>query len=306
MPTLTGFPTLIDVAKLDAGVGRDVIDETIAFYPELQTLPSETMPGTTLELSVLKDLPTASFRNANEGTPRRKAEFETKIFQTFIVDQQVAVDKQGVLNASKDPARFLMNQTKPHMKAVMAHICKQMWYGVKNDAKGFPGLIAQYSADADHEVDVTGTADKSSVWFLEVSPENLTFVFGNDTSLTMSEDWKPETVYDANNNPLQALVNWINGRVGFKLANKHKAVRIKNIGIANGKTLTDEHMYGALALCDELGMVPNLIVGRGRSFEQLRKSRTSYNPTGAPPGVLNNWEGIPLLRTINISKSETI
>lgn len=300
---LTGFNTLDDVAKLDAGAGYPVIDETIAFYPELQNIPAEVMTGSTMELSILKTLPSASFRNANEGTPRRKAEFENKVFQTAIIDQQVGVDVQGVLKASKDQARFLINQAKPHMKAVLNHICKQMYYGTTNDAKGFPGLVSQYANDAAHEINVAGGSAKSSVWFLQVGSENLHFLYGNDQSLTMNEDWKEETIYDASNNPLQGLTNWINGRVGFRLANKNSAVRIKNIAAAT-QTLTDTFMYQALQKCEELGMVPNLIVGNPRSFEQIRAARTTYSPTGAPAPKLRDWEGIPILSTINVSVAE--
>jgi hypothetical protein len=300
---LTGYNTLLQVAKLDAGAGYAVIDETIAFYPELSQIPAATMTGSTMELSVLKTLPTASFRNANEGTPRRTAEFETRVFQTAIVDQQCAVDIQGVLKASKDQARFLINNSKPHMKAVLNLICKQLYYGTTNDAKGFPGLVSQYAADTQHEVNAGGAANKSSVWFLQVGPENLELLFGNDQSITMNEDWKQETVYDSNNNPLQALTNWINGRVGFRLANKHAAVRIKNLAAAT-QTLTDALMYQALQKCEEIGMTPNLIIGAPRSFEQMRAARTTYSPSGAPAPKIRDWEGIPILSTVNVNTSE--
>src|SRR3954470_12982429 len=97
---LTGFPTLLDVAQLDAGVGSEVISEVIAAYPEVAAFPVETMAGATMEVSVLTTLPTVQFRNANEGVARSKATFETRVFQTSILDAQVAVDVQGVLRAS--------------------------------------------------------------------------------------------------------------------------------------------------------------------------------------------------------------
>lgn len=304
---LTGFPTLQDVAKLDAGVGHEVIDEVIAAYPEVSAFPVEVMEGATKEISVLKTLPTASFRHANQGTARSKAEFEVRPFQTSIFDTQVAVDIQGVLRASKDQARFLKNQSAPFMRAVLKLLAKQIIYGVSNDAKGFPGLVHQYSADSSHEVDVTGTgATTSSVWFLQVAPDTMGVTFGNDQSLTMAADWKEETVYDASNNPLQALTNWINGRAGFELKNKHTAVRIKNISAATaGKMLTDAFLYQGLKVCEELGMTPNLILGSPRSFEQVRSSRTATSPTGAPAPKLREWEGIPIISSINVLNTET-
>lgn len=297
---------MLDVAKLDAGVGHEVIDEVIAMYPEVSAFPAETMQGATKEVSVLKTLPTASFRNANEGVTRSKAEFETKVFQTSIFDLQVAVDLQGVLKASKDQARFLKNQSLPSMRAVLKLIAKQIIYGSANDAKGFPGLVSQHAADTDHVYDVTGTGGTtSSVWFLQVGADTCGLTFGNEQSITMSDDWKEETVYDANSKPFQALTNWISGRGGFELRNKNASVRIKNIGTATNKTLTDAIMYQALQLCEQLGMTPNLILGSPRSFEQLRAARTATSPSGAPAPKLRDWEGIPIISSINVLNTET-
>lgn len=310
----TGFPTLLDVTKLDAGVGYPVINEVIAAFPEVNAFPVETIVGSTMEVSVLKTLPTVQFRNANEGVTRSKPDFETRPFQTFILDAQVAVDVQGVLQASKDQARFLQNQAMPFMRAALQLISKQIVYGnnaanaalVSQDAKGFPGLINQYSADSSHEYDVTGTgATTSSVWFLQVAPDTMNITFGNAQSITMAADWKEETVYDSNNKPFQALTNWINGRCGFLLKNKNSAVRIKNIGTAANKTLTDAIMYLGLQKCEELGMQPNLIIGSPRSFEQLRAARTATSPSGAPAPKIREWEGIPVISSINVRNTET-
>jgi hypothetical protein len=310
----TGFSTLLDVAALDAGVGYPVIDEVIAMFPEVSAFPVETMVGSTIEVSVLKTLPTVGFRNANEGTTRVKPEFEVRPFQTAIIDAQVAVDKQGVVNASKDQARFLMNQAMPFMRSTLRTIAKQIIYGnnasnasgIVNDAKGFPGLVNQYSADSAHEYDVTGTASTtSSVWFLQIAADTMGLSFGNEQTITMSADWKEETVYDSNSKPFQALTNYINGRVGFLLKNKNSAVRIKNIGTATNKTLTDAIMYLGLQKCEELGMQPNLIIGSPRSFEQLRAARTATSPSGAPAPKIREWEGIRVISTINVLNTET-
>lgn len=307
------YPTLLDVAKNDKGSGYPVIDETVQRYPELQVFPADTISGLAMELEVLTSLPGgSSFRNANEGTERTVPTFENRLFQAQLISRQVGVDI-GVVRQSKDQARFLLNRSKPQMEKAMVDIAKQTWYGQTGadgasallaDAKGFPGLIEQYQADSYHEVDATGSSDKSSIWLLELGPENLEYLFGEDQTLTMSDDWKEETLYDSNNRPYQGLVNWINGRVGLRLANKHRAIRIKNIGTANGKTLTDTLMFEALRKAEELNMVPNAIFGTPRSFYQLRSSRTPTNEKGKPVSRLTDWEGIPIHYTTNISNNE--
>lgn len=307
------YPTLLDVAKNDKGSAYPVIDETVDRFPELAVFPADTITGLSMELEVLTGLPGgSSFRNVNEGTARTVPTFENRLFQAMQVSRQVGVDL-GVVNSSKDQARFLVNRSKPQMQKAMVDIARQTWYGITGvdgngaligDAKGFPGLIEQYSPDTAHEVDATGTSAKTSVWFLELGPENIEHLYGNDETLTMADDWKEETLYDAAGHPYQGLSNWVNGRVGLRLANKHRAIRIKNIGTANGKTLTDALMFEALQKAEELGMVPNAIFGTPRSFYQLRASRTPTNEKGRPVSRLADWEGITIHYTTNISNNE--
>lgn len=299
-----GFLTLLDIAKLDKGSGYPVIDECIGRSRELELFPAATIDGATMELTVLTELPAVGFRTANSGSPRKKPEFATKIFQTAVIEEQVAVDIMGVLKASKDQARTLESQSKPFMKAVLKHIGKQIWYGTGNDVKGFPGLTLQYSPDSEHEVDATGSANLTSIWFLELGPENLETLFGNNASITMFDEWKEETVLDADNNPFLAATNWINGRPGVRLANKHAAVRIKNVGIANGKTATDALLGKGLQACRELEMEPTHIFMTPRSCEQIRSSRTATSPTGAPAPRPTDYEGISIIETNNLSNNE--
>lgn len=300
------FPTLLEVAKLDKGSGYDVIQEAIHSHAEIDLFPASTQSETTLDVTVLKSLPGGStFRRPNEGVLPTKSAFENKRFDMSLVDRRVEIDRDGVYARAKDKARFLVNQSKPQMEQALSDIAVQIIYGKLNDTnKGFPGLIAQAANDAQHVVDVTGTASKSSVWFLDINPASMELVFGADQSLTMEDEWTEETVFLGEDNArMKALTNRIFGWVGLRLLNINRVVRIKNIGVVENKTLTAEHMNTALNLCqDDLGFRPTHILGNGRSFEQLRLSlATDLLPD---PKRLNDFDGIPLVRSINISKSE--
>lgn len=300
----TGQLNLLDLKKLDAGIGFELIEESVSEAPELRIIPAEVIPGTEMKLTVRTHLPSVSFRHYNEGTARTKSAYEDRIFQTAILDHQVAVDKK-LVDGALDPARALENHMVGAIEASFRHIGKQMYYGTGNDEKGFPGLLAQMMIDADHEVDVTGTAAKSSVFFVRVARESLQFLFGSGTTINMQEDWKIETIHDAEGNPYQAFVNWLTGSVGLRLANRQACVRIKNIGTATDKTLTDKHMFSAYQkFVDACGAEPTHIFMTGRSQEQLRSSRTATNATGAPVPLVDNFQGIPILRSASISNAE--
>jgi hypothetical protein len=298
-------PTLLDIAKLDAGIGYPLIEEAVKLAPELQVVPADTITGTTMELTVRTGLPSVRFRNANEGVPRTKSSYETRTFQTHILDHQVAVDSQ-IVDGARDKGRLLENHTAGVFEAAMQYIGSQFYYGTGNDAKGFPGLLAQCKSGAAHTVDAGGADNKTSVWFLRLGRECVEFLFGNSQTIRLQDEWQLETVYDADGNPYKAYTNWMTGRVGMRLANKNCAVRIKNVeeSGANKKVVTDALLYAAYEKFTDFGMEPTHIFMNGRSREQLRNSRTATNPAGVPAPLPTEWEGIPIIRTSSIASDE--
>jgi hypothetical protein len=298
-------PTLLDIAKLDAGIGYPLIEEAVKLAPELMVVPADTIIGTTMELTVRSGLPSVRFRNANEGVPRSKSTYETRTFQTHILDHQVAVDEQ-IVHGARDKGRLLENHASGAMEAAMQYIGSQFYYGTGNDTKGFPGLLAQCKSDAAHTVDAAGATSKTSVWFLRLGRECVEFLFGNGQTIRLNDTWDLETVYDDNGNPYKAYTNWMKGRVGMRLANKNCAVRIKNLEEAgtNKKTLNDSLLYSAYEKFTEFGFEPTHIFMNGRSREQLRNSRTATNSNGTPAPLPTEWEGIPIIRTASIANDE--
>lgn len=298
--------TLLDIQKLNAGVGFDIIEENVLLAPELRIIPMDLIAGTEMKLTVRTDLASVAFRKLNKGTPRSKSKYEERIFQCADISHQVAVDSQLVRKAI-DPARLLENHMSGAVEAAFRHVGKQFWYGVNNDAAGFPGVIAQMLAAL--EVDATGAAAKSSVFFVRVARETLQFIGGNNNALTMAPEWTEDTVYDTDGNPFQAHTNWLNGAIGARLANKNACVRIKNIGTADGKKLSDILMYQAYEkFTTALGAEPTHIFMTPRSQEQLRASRTNTgsNEKGNVPTLPSDWNGIPIVKTSAISNDEAI
>lgn len=295
--------TLLELAKLELGIGYNIIEENVSRSPELRLFPADTMDGDTMQLTVRTDLPTVGFRNANEGTPRSKSNYENRTFQTAILDHQTAVD--CALADKRKPAaraRLFENHSSGALEAAFRNVGRQTYYGVGNDPKGFPGLIAQYKADSNHEVDATGTSAKTSVWFIRTGSETLEYLFGNGRTITFGDDWPIETVYDASGNPFQAYTNWMTGNIGLRLANQNAALRIKNIGTAANKTLTFAHLREAYKKFTDFGWEPSYIMMSPRSQEQLWN--LSVTPENPNPPVPTSWQGIPIEVTNSISNNE--
>jgi len=117
-------PTLLDIAKLDAGIGYPLIEEAVKMAPELTVVPADTMTGTTMELTVRTGLPSVRFRNANEGSSLKSSSYETRTFQTHILDHQIAVDAQ-IVDGARDPGRLLENHASGVIEAAMQYIGSQ-------------------------------------------------------------------------------------------------------------------------------------------------------------------------------------
>jgi hypothetical protein len=299
----SNLPTLLDLAKSDAGIGYNLIQEAVTgIRPELQIIPADTLSGLSMTLTVNTALPTVGFRLYNQGGTQGKPTFANKIFEAMPLDIRIPVDR-SLAESAKDQGRFLENQAMPYLEAALDHVSNQFWYGIGNDANGFPGMIAQYGAAAAYEVDAGGNSAKTSAWFLAIGRERIEFLYGNGRTITFDGTWKEETIYDADNNPLPGLTNWIRGRVGMRLANKRCAVRIKNVEEDTLK-LTDALMFAALRKFRELKMEPTHIFMNPRSQEQLRASRTATNVEGRPAPLPRDFEGIPIIPTVHITNEE--
>jgi len=303
-----GWVTLLDIKKMEDGIGHDIVEENVANHPELLLVPAETMTGTSMQLTVRTDLPTIGFSEPNAGITQSKGGYLTRTFNTAFLDALIKTDVRLLQNRTAESAgRYLASEQSGYVEAAVRHAGRQFWYGVANDSKGFPGLIAQMSTDADHVINATGTTSaKSSVFFLSLGPSKVEWLLGNGTSIAFDE-WRKETVSapDGKGGEIEAMTSWMHFAPGARLANRNAMLRIKNLTEESGKKLTWDLMQDAQQkFIDELGMVPTHVFMTGRSRRQLRdESVTAENKN---PPLPTEFEGIPIVQSHSLSNTETI
>jgi len=298
-----GLPTLLDLAKVEAGIDYDIVVETTRRAPELQLIPGRLSRGRTMTLTVRTELPSVAFRNVNEGVARSKATHEERVFQTYLIDQEIAIDKAAI-REEIDPERYLVEHQMSHLEAAFRTVSRQTYYGTVNDPKGFPGLIAQY--DTANEVDATGSTAKSSAWMVHIGVGTCSYIFG-DAAIPNLTPWEDGKLYDADGNAYQGISCFLQGSIGFQLANRNAALRVKNLGTDTNKGLTDSLLHkGMEKFTERFELEPTHIFMNGRSQEQLRNSRsnTGSNVKGEEPPLPDDWYGIPIVRTFGISNAE--
>lgn len=300
------LPTLLDIAKMngsDAVTG--LIDETIVAHPELAMGAARTIKGVHYKTLIRKTLPTAAFRNANEGADATKGTYENRLVETFICNPRWECDKAVADRHEDGAAAFIATEAQGEMEASMILLAKQFYYGIANDAKGFPGLVSAYDT-TNMEVDAGGTtADTaSSVWAVKFGPKNVQWVWGNEGQLALSP-LAEARVLDSNNKPFTAYVQEILAYTGLQVGSLKCVGRIKKLTADSGKTLTDARIASLLSKFP-VGYMPDVLFMSRRSLEQLRSSRTATNATGAPAPIPTESFGVPIAPTDSILDTESL
>lgn len=312
---------MLDVAKLkgnDATIG--LIEANIKAAPEAELFPFRTIRGTSYKTGIRTGLPTVGFRNANEGQTPSKSTFEQKIIEAFIFGGQIEIDK-AVADADERGAEYLKAlEASGVTLASMRAIGSQIWYGVTQDAKGFPGLKAAtafgtstINGDA-LTINATGSTSStaSSVYAVKFGDQDVTLIGGNDSAFTLGE-WMIQQIVTSGTAKMTAHVNALTAWIGLQVAHENCVRRICNLTAQSGKGLTDI-LLAQLLETFPIGFKPDAIFMSRRSRSQLQASRTvalyGQGPTRPNQPALaplpTEYEGIPLVASDSILNTDAI
>lgn len=328
------YPTLLDMAIRN---GRDravpLIEETSKAIPEISGInwdgskipgvgATRTISGLHYETLVRVQNPTVGFRNANQPAKVSASVYENRLTSTYILNPRWQADK-AVADSSEDgPDAYMSDEAIAIMEASMQWLGAQFFYGrgsaaggtgAGNDPKGFPGLID--AVDSAFSYNATpGTAGGgssgvcSSVWFVKYGVGDVQWVYGLNGGL-MIPDKRNETIYIPDPDtgvlgPVDGYVQSLLARPGVQVGSKRSLFRVPFVTGEAGHTLTDNHLAQAesrmLKRPDVCFMHPILL-------EQLRESRTSFNPLGTPaPTPTMTISGIPIAPTRSLALNENV
>ncbi len=300
--------TLLDIAIAngsDAAVG--LIEEVTTYAPEVKLGAARTIRGRNYKTLVRTALPTAGFRNANEGTAVSKSTWENRLVECFTLNPYWSVDKAVADSDEDGAAALLAREASGILAASMITMGAQFYYGTGTggDAKGFPGLLAAYDA-TNMVVDATGSTDNvaSSVWAVKFGPQDVQWVYGQNGLLDVT-DPRVQTLFDGSSNPYTGYVQELLAYPGLQVGNKFCIGRIKKLTTDSGHGLTDALISQLLAKFP-VGWVPDVLFMNRRSLQQLQASRTATTPTGAPAPIPQESFGVRIQVTDSISSIELL
>jgi hypothetical protein len=317
--------SLLDVAKTNGTRAESTLVESVAtFAPELETFPIEVITDTEYETLDRHELPATGFTYANEGIAPGKSKFKPRKHQCFIFRGSVLCDQAvaDAFNLRRGANKYQAIESEGVGRSAVIEIGKQIYYGLDEDNKGFPGLRAIHSAfsaglgAAAVSVDATGSSanQATSVYAVKFGDAFCKIIFGGKKVISLPP-FRVQSVADGNGGQYDAYVSNLQSWVGLACANPWSIGRIYNLTTQVGKGLTDALIADLLAKFP-IGFMPDALFMTRQSRAQLQKSRTvvlNSGGSGTPNGgqgmtapLPTEAQGIPIICTDSILNTEAV
>lgn len=273
--------TMLDIAKLNGtDPAVDLIEENLKYSPEVAVFPFRTIKGTSYKTGIRTGLPTTGFRGVNEGQTPGKSTFKQLLIECFPFGGQIEMDKLAADADERGAAHIQSIESSGVTKSAFRNLGSQVWYGVTQDTKGFPGAKAATpfgtltSAGDALTINAAGTTatTASSVYAVKFGEQDSTLIGGMGKSFALDE-FRVQQIVAANGGKLTAYVSSLDGWIGLQIGHENCVRRIANLTADVGKGLTDA-LLAQLFATFPVGFVPDAIFMSRRSRTQLQTART--------------------------------
>jgi hypothetical protein len=319
MATITTGLTSLDVLKMNnAEELIGIIDDVIKTIPELGFFQASPMTDNSYETLVVLQDPKVGFRLPNTYGNHEVAVLGNRTVTCSYLDASWAMDIALASKANWGVPRVLALQTITHIRSAMENLSRQIWYGAKSDTNGFPGLyqlIGSTTGDTSNatlhidgggyndDVDSRGKSGLTSVFAVSTGIDAIQMVWGQDGRITDSDVIKQWVANPANasNSGRWEYAQEISGWAGLQVTSQWAFGRINHISPLSN--VTDDLFYDLLSRFPT-GRKPQALFMNPRTLEQLRKSRTAVNATGAPAPIPDSIAGVPIYVTDAIVNNE--
>ncbi len=272
-------------------------------------------------------LPAVYWRSINQGVPVSKSATAQVDESIGMLEAYARVDAD-LAQLNGNTSEFRLSEDSAFLEAMNQAQAATMIYGnPAADPRQYLGLAARYgviagAGNAQNIIDAGGTASNNTSVYLTVWGENTVFCPFPKGSMAglMHNDQGNLTVYDASNNPYQALQTHYQWKNGLVVKDWRYVVRICNINTANLVAQSGAADLVTL-LSRALDRIPNLGAGRAAFYmnrtvysmlrvQALNKSNMAFgieqglNQFGTPSSW-STFEGIPLRRVDQILNTES-
>jgi hypothetical protein len=324
MPAITTGATSLDILKINNSeeiIGA--IDDSIKTVPELQYFEASPVIRNAYKTLVITALPQVKFRAPGTFTPQKAAVLAMRDVQCAHLDASWSIDDALATQSDWGKEMAFAIETITHMRAAFFTLARQIWYGtnaIGGDATGFPGLYqliggtAPNNSNADLHLDAGGKAaydlaveneetpvgGLTSVFAVTTGLDGIQLAWGSEGKITEGEIVKQQVTNAAGDKAwydCQQIECW----AGLQVTSEFAFGRIHGINAEN--PLTDDLLYDLLSRFPT-GKEPSALFMNRKALEQLRRSRTAVNATGAPAPRPEDVAGVKIYVTDAILGNE--
>ncbi|MCJ7543968.1 MAG: hypothetical protein MUP47_05285 [Phycisphaerae bacterium] len=305
------FLTLADLTKInDRNLADIEVTDLLDEAPLLAALAAdEASNGSQHQYTKETGAPVVGFRLPNVGRENKASADTLVTILLKILDASCTVDKALAMIYRKGVEAYVAREVRRHLKAGYFEAEKQMINGTGSLGDGFAGLADALVFGGAMVLDATGStpATASSVYLIRTNAEgaDCVAIAGQDGNIIVGETVEQAIEDVTNGGRFTGLYTSVLGWLGLQIGSAYSVARILNLTAQAGKGLTDDLLGEALALFPA-SRQPGLIVMNRRSREQLRKSRTATNPTGAPAPLPEEAFKVQIITTDAITNTEAI
>jgi hypothetical protein len=307
--------TLADMAKINDVSVRDMgATDIFNLAPFIsQIAVQEASHGTEHKYVKESTAPTVGFRAVNAGRDRSKSG-DTSVTETLkYLDCAFHMDKAVAQSNPRGVDYVMAREGRRHLRAGFAAAERQIFDGTGGDVGGYVGLRdnAGLNGLADAMVInggyTTAAQPKNDVWLIRIDMDtDCCLLIGNGGELKI-DPYYEQSVPDATGKQFQAFVQDCSAWLGFQIASSKSVARICNINANAGATaniLTDSLLEQAFELFPSEAP-PTHIVTHRRMVSQLKRSRTATRADGQAAPRPDNYEGVPIVTTDNLTTYTT-
>lgn len=300
----SGRYTLIDAMQPHLTLGG-VVEEISGQYPSIGQFPiTRIEQGLKYVTQFLVELPTVGFRKLGDGIAPSKGRYEEREFKAFLFSGRAEAEIAAYAADSGGEGAVKGRAVRGVSLAALKELASQVFYGVTNEADGFPGLKAFTPYGGAYTYDATGStaSTASSIYGVKFGEDYASLIYGKGNPFDLGE-WRKIDITGNNGEKLPGEAADLEGWIGMAIKHKASVVRICNLTAQTGKKPTDEILGAALDLLPT-GLAPDVWFMSKRSRTHLRQSRSTPEMPYAPMPTESN--GIPIIVDDSILNTDAI
>ncbi|MDR1383322.1 MAG: hypothetical protein LBJ67_05695 [Planctomycetaceae bacterium] len=283
-----------------------VVNDAVKSIPEIGFFQASPCIRNDYKSLAISALPATGFRSADGMRAFSTATLVNRTTTCKYLDASWTLNQAVAEQSDWGKAQVIAIEQMTHLQSAFFTLAKQIWYGVDSDASGFVGLSAFIDAVPAMIVNTPGTAattDLSSVFAVRTGLDSCQIAWGSEGHFD-----EGEIIEQLVTNADGTQGNWVyaqklGGWAGLQVTSQWAAARLKGLSTTTGKGLNDELLYNMLSVFPA-GQRPDAFFMSRRSLDQLRSSRTTYSPTGAPAPIPEEVGGVPIFVTDAIRNDE--